>query len=137
MRIDRFSERGGDGFDFAYGGQSIESFDVAAGVRMQYVFTPPFGVVIPFLRGELHKDLAEDARSIDAVYAGVVGTAGFGGAQNFDIRTNEPDDDFYIGAAGVSLVFKHGIQAFLQYQQSFALDRIEDRAIAGGLRFEF
>lgn len=137
IRIDRFSERGGDGFDFAYGGQSIESFDAAAGIRMQYVFTPSFGVVIPFLRGEVHKDLADDARSIDAVYAGIVDTTGFGGAQNFDVRTNEPDDEFYIGAAGVSLVFKHGIQAFLQYQQTFALDRIEDRTIAGGLRFEF
>ena len=137
IRIDSFSERGGDGFDFAYDGQSIESFDVAAGMRLQYVFTPSFGVVIPFLRGELHKDLAEDARTIDAVYAGIVGATGFEGGQNFDVRTNEPDDEFYIGAVGLSLVFKHGIQAFVQYQQTFALERIEDRTIAGGLRFEF
>jgi outer membrane autotransporter protein len=137
IEIDAFGERQGEGFDFTYGQQQIESLDAAAGVRVQYVFTPSFGVLIPFVRGELHREFADDKRTIDAVYSGIVGTTGLDPAANFAIATNEPDDEFYIGAAGVSFVFKHGIQAFLQYQQTFALERIDDRSVAGGLRFEF
>jgi len=135
--IDGFSERNANGFDFTYGDQTINAFDAALGLRLQHVFTPAFGILIPFLRAEVHRDLGEDQRTIDAVYSGVVGEIGLEGEQNFNVATNEPDESFYIGAAGVSLVFKHGIQAFVQYQQTFALEHIDDRAIAGGLRFEF
>jgi outer membrane autotransporter protein len=135
--IDGFGERDSDGFDFTYGEQKVESLDAAAGVRVQYVFTPSFGVLMPFLRGEFHRDFADDKRTINAVYSALAGTTGFDDDENFAIATNEPDDEFYIGAAGVSFVFKHGIQVFLQYQQTFDLTRIDDRAIAGGVRFEF
>jgi outer membrane autotransporter protein len=135
--IDGFSERDANGFDFTYGDQTIESFDAAAGVRAQFVFTPSFGIAIPFVRAEIHHDLADERRTIDAVYSGIIGTAGEQGAQNFAVATDDPDDEFYVGAIGFSLVFKHGVQAFLQYQQTFELAHIHDRTIAGGVRFEF
>jgi uncharacterized protein YhjY with autotransporter beta-barrel domain len=135
--IDGFSERNADGFDFTYGDQTIESFDTAIGVRVQHAFTPSFGVLVPYLRGEIHRDFGNDRRAIDAVYSGVVATMGLQGAQNFNIATNEPDEQFYLGAAGFSLVFAGGLQGFVQYQQTFKLEHIDDRAVAGGIRFEF
>jgi uncharacterized protein YhjY with autotransporter beta-barrel domain len=135
--VDGFSERDANGFEFAYGDQSIESFDAALGLKLQQVFAPSFGIVIPFVRGEFHRELGNDRRTIDAAYTAIAATTGIEGAQNFNLATNEPDDQFYTGSVGCSLVFKHGVQAFLQYQQTFELEHIEDRAIAGGLRFEF
>jgi outer membrane autotransporter protein len=135
--IDGFSERDANGFDFTYGDQTIEALDASAGVRVQHIFTPSFGIFIPFVRAELHRELGDDERTIDAVYSGIVGTTGLEGAQNFNVATNEADDQFYAGAIGASFVFKHGVQAFIQYQQTFELEHIEARAIAGGVRFEF
>ncbi len=137
IKIDGFSERNAAGFDFTYGDQSINSFDAAIGLKVQHVFTPSFGIVIPFLRAEMHRDFGNDERTIDAVYSGIAEATGLESAQNFNLSTNDPDDQFYVGAAGFSLVFKHGLQGFLQYQQTFQLEHIDDQAIAGGVRFEF
>jgi outer membrane autotransporter protein len=135
--IDGFSERNAEGFDFTFGDQSITSFDASAGLKLQQVFTPSFGIVIPFLRAEIHRDLSDDVRSIDAVYSGIVDITGLESPQNFNVATNDADDQYYIGTFGFSLVLKHGLQGFLQYQQTFELEHIDDRAIAGGVRFEF
>ena len=137
IRIDGFSERNANGFDFTYGEQTINSFDAAFGIKLQQVFTPRFGIAIPFVRVELHREFGNDERTIDAVYSGIAEATGLEGAQNFNLSTNAPDDQFYLGAAGVSLVFKHGLQGFLQYQQTFELEHTDDQVIAGGVRFEF
>lgn len=137
IKIDGFSERNADGFDFTYGKQTINSFDAALGVKLQQVFLPSFGILIPFVRGELHRDFGNDERTIDAVYSGIVQATGTQSAQNFNVATNKPDDQFYVAAAGMSVVFKGGLQGFLQYQQTFQLDYTDDATIAGGVRFEF
>ena len=36
-----------------------------------------------------------------------------------------------------TIVLKYGLQGFLQYQHTFGLDHIDDRWVAGGIRFEF
>lgn len=137
LRIDGFSERNADGFDFTYGEQTINSFDAAFGIKLQQVLTPPFGIAIPFLRAELHRKFGNDERTIDAVYSGITEVTGLAGTQNFNLATNDPDDQFYLGAIGLSLVFKHGLQGFLQYQKTFELEHTDDQVIAGGVRFEF
>jgi len=135
--IDGFTEHNGDGFDLLYDEQKMNSFDVAVGLKLQHVFTPSFGIVVPFVRGELHRDLGNDSRTIDAVYAGVADASSMNSRENFALATNEPDDQYYLASAGFSLVFKYGLQVFLQYQRAFELEHIEDNVIAGGLRFEF
>ncbi|HEU4601657.1 MAG TPA: autotransporter outer membrane beta-barrel domain-containing protein [Steroidobacteraceae bacterium] len=137
ITIDAFTEHNASGFDLHYGEQHITSLDAAFGLRMQYAFTPSFGVIVPFVRAEAHKDLRNKRRTIDATYSGVLQSLGLQGPQNFALQTDKPDQQFYVGAAGFSLVFKHGLQAFLQYQKSFAIEHIDDQAIAGGLRLEF
>jgi outer membrane autotransporter protein len=134
ITIDGFTEGGpqADGFAFAVGGQKIKSFDTALGVRAQRVFLPTFGVVVPFLRAEYHKEFENDARAVSAVYTDsvTITTAGF------SVPTDDPDDDFVLLAAGLSAVWPHGLQGFLQYQQIVGLDRYSDRVITAGLRYE-
>jgi uncharacterized protein YhjY with autotransporter beta-barrel domain len=134
--IDEFTEQGSSGFEFGYGDQDIKSFQLAAGVKLQYVFTPSFGVIVPYARAEFRKELENDAREISAAYSGVpAGSATVG--QDFNLATDEQDDDFYVVVGGFSVVFKHGLQGFLQYQEVLDLDTFSDRVIAGGVRLEF
>jgi hypothetical protein len=96
-------------------------------------------VIIPYVRGEFHKQFDNDARVINAVYSGidsVAPTAGLGNP-DFAITTDKPDDEFALASAGFSVVLKRGLQGFIQYQQVFDLDTYHDRAITGGLRLEF
>ena len=136
VSVDDFIEQGASGFEFGYGEQDIKSFQLAAGVKLQYVFTPRFGVIVPYARAEFRKELENDPRNISATYASMP-AASVTAAQDFNLATDEQDDQFIVVAGGFSVVFKHGLQGFLQYQQVLDLDTFSDRVIAGGMRLEF
>lgn len=135
IKIDGFTEGGTDAesFNFRVGSQDIKSLDTAVGLHVTYVLKPSFGVVVPYLRGEFHRELENESRAVSAVYAGVTGTS----AGDFALRTDEPDDDYATAAAGLSVVLAHGLQGYIQYQQVFSLDTYTDRVITGGARYEF
>ena len=136
ITINDFTEAGASGFEFQFGDQDIKSFDIAAGFKLHYAMTPRFGVVVPYLRAELHKELEDKPRNISAVYSALP-AANVTSAADFDLATNRRDDQFAIAAGGFSVVLAHGLQGFLQYQQVFGLDTIHDRTITGGIRLEF
>lgn len=137
IEIDGFTESGAHGFDFQYGDQVIKSFETGVGLKLQYVFTPSFGVVVPYLRGEYRYEFEDDSRNISAVYAGVVSLSSTTASDDFDLPTDEPDDDYYSVAAGFSVVLKHGLQGFVQYAEVLDLDLFTDHVITGGVRVEF
>lgn len=136
ISIDGFTEAGSSGFELTYGGQDIKSFDVAAGFKVNYAWTPSFGVVVPYVRGEVHKQLENDRRTISSLYAGLPAPT-VSSTSDFGLATDAMDDEFFLAAAGFSVVLKHGLQGFLQFQQVFDLQTFEDRAITGGIRVEF
>lgn len=135
ITIDAFTEGGpvADGFGFNVGSQKIKSLDTALGVRAQRVFTPSIGVMVPYLRAEYHKEFENEARTLSSIYsdASQLATNGV-----FSVPTDEPDDAFLLLAAGFSMVWPHGLQGFLQYQQLVGLDRYSDRVITAGVRYE-
>lgn len=128
---------GNDPFDMRVGKQSFESLDVAPGLKLQYVWTPTFGVVIPYLTGRYHRELSDDARTITAQYADAISQIGSVAGTNFAVSTDQPDKAYYTAAGGVTLVLPHGLNGFLQYLKVFELDHYSDAVITGGFRFEF
>jgi outer membrane autotransporter protein len=138
IKIAAFTEAGANGFDFNYGEQTIKSLDGAFGLKLQYVFTPRFGVIVPYFRGEIHKEFDDKQRLISAEYAALasVGLAN-AASVNFDIPSDKRKNSFGVLAGGFSLVFKHGLQAFAQYEQVVNLPTIASRTISGGIRYEF
>lgn len=135
IAIDGFTEGGpaADGFAFDVGGQKLKSFDTALGVHAQRVFTPSIGVAVPYLRAEYHKELENDARGVSATYTD---SAALTTAGAFSLPGDDIDEDFVVLATGVSMVWPHGLQGFLQYRQVVGFDRYSDRVITAGLRYE-
>ncbi len=131
ISVDAFVESNGAGYDLAYAKQDFDSLDAAFSVKLQYVWTPSFGVLVPFLRAELHHQFEDDPRLIRARYVGV------SNAPEFEIPTDQADDAFGILAAGVSLVLPNGWQGFLQFQDTVSLKYFSEQVWTGGVRFEF
>jgi hypothetical protein len=147
------------GFAFNVGKQDIKSFDTALGIKLHYVATPSFGVLVPFLRGEFHRQLEGSPRQVKLEFQGLddVDTTGFTEADmanlrdafQFDLRSERPDKSWYSMAAGVSAVLRGsnrvgdsgrgsgGLNAYLQYSTVFALAHYNNSAITAGLRYEF
>lgn len=122
------------GFDFAFGDQDIKSLDTALGFRVQYALTPNFGVIVPYLKAEVHWQLEGDPHRVDATYENL---GGVNPAVPFDIVGDESDDSFYVAAVGLSVVLKGGWQGFIQYQTVQSLDLLSNDVITGGVRSEF
>src|SRR5688572_21909468 len=144
--IDSFVERSfptgqpnstGDPNALRIGEQSIDSLDTAIGLRAQYVFTPPFGVVIPYLRGAYHFESLNDQRQISARYENAIDNLAGDEATDFQVSTDEVDDDYYTVSAGFSVALPRGLQGFLQYLEVLDLDNYNESVIAGGVRLEF
>ena len=124
-------------FNLRVGEQSIESFDVAPSLKLQYVFTPRFGVVIPYLVGRYHFELSDDARVISAQYADALGQLFDVPGTDFAVSTDIPDDEYYTLAGGFSFVLPHGFNGFVQYLEVLDLEAYTDSVITAGFRFEF
>ncbi len=147
------------GFAFNVDQQDIKSFDTSLGFKVNYVATPSYGVVIPFLRGEFHKQLEDSPQRVGLEFQGLddVDTTGLTesdvaalqDAFQFDLRSDRPDNSWYSMAVGVSAVLRGsnrvsdagrgsgGLQCYLQYSTVFALKHYNNSAISAGLRYEF
>jgi uncharacterized protein YhjY with autotransporter beta-barrel domain len=126
-----------DPFDLQIGDQSIESLDGNTGLQLQYVFTPRFGVLVPYLSGRYHREMLDDVRRVSALYADAFAQLVQSIDADFNVPTDPPDEDYYTAAAGVSIVLAGGLMGFVQYLEVLDLDDYSDTVITGGLRYEF
>ncbi len=126
-----------DPFDLQIGDQDIDSLDGSAGLQLQYVFTPRFGVLVPYLSARYHHELLDDVRRVSALYADALSRLIQVIDADFNVPTDPPDDDYYTAAAGVTVVLAGGLMGFVQYMQVLDLDDYSDAVITGGMRYEF
>ncbi|HMN43932.1 MAG TPA: autotransporter outer membrane beta-barrel domain-containing protein [Povalibacter sp.] len=135
--IDNLGSGGNDPFNLQVGKQSIESLDVSPSLKLQYVFTPSFGVIIPYVVGRYHFELSDDAHVISTRYADALGQLFGSGDTDFAVSTDVPDDEYYTLAGGFTVVLPHGLNGFVQYLEVFDFDAYTDSVITAGFRFEF
>lgn len=133
-------------FDLSISEQTFDSLDTALGLRFQYVVTPRFGVIVPYLTLEAHRELADDARTITAGYAAI---ADILGTRTFVVPTDAPDEHYTVASAGFSIVLRGGRQreaggaivgglsAFVQIKTIRGLLHYDDDVTTGGFRYEF
>ena len=126
-----------DPFDLQIGDQDIESLDGSAGLQLQYVFTPRFGVVVPYVSGRYHHELLDDVRRVSALYADALGQLIQTIDADFNVPTDPPDEDYYTVAAGTTVVLAGGLMGFVQYMKVLDLEDYSDAVITGGMRYEF
>lgn len=138
VEVDAFTEQKSEGFDLSYARQDIKSLEFGAGLKISYVLTPSFGVLVPYLRAEWRLETEDDVRIIRARYAGLGELqAALDLADDFAIPTDTVDDSYLVLAAGGSMVLRGGLQGFLQFQAITGLDNYSENVISGGLRMEF
>jgi len=133
-------------FDLSISEQRFDSLDSTLGLRFQYAFTPRFGVIVPYLTLEAHRELADDARTITAGYAAI---ADILGTTTFVVPTDAPDEAYSVASAGFSIVLRGGRQreaggpivgglsAFFQVKGIRNLLNYDDNVATGGFRYEF
>jgi len=140
-KIDEFRETGancttgacaGTDLNMRFAEQEVKSLETSLSVRVQHSFSTGFAVLIPFVSAEYIKQLEDQRYVITGMYSSL-----FGVIPNFNLNTDEPDTQYYAVAAGLSFVRQGGLQGFLRYRTTLALENVSDNLIAAGVRYEF
>lgn len=143
IRVDSFEESAHQtsnanaptGNGVAISPQSIRSFVLSAGLKIQYIWTSRLGVVVPYLNGQYNNELGDKSRLYTATY--IVSTADVGPLPAFVFATDRSPSHYFTVAGGFSMVLPHGIQGFVQYGRLLDYTNYTDTVISGGVRIEF
>ncbi len=129
--IDGYTEQGALGLDLIVDDQEVESLVSIIGGRISKAFSRRFGVLIPQGWIEWHHEFEDDTNTIVTRYANDPN------ALSLLVRTDDPDEDFFVLGGGVSAVFKGGTQAFVDVQTVQELDDVTNTILTAGVRREF
>jgi uncharacterized protein YhjY with autotransporter beta-barrel domain len=137
------------GFDFVVAAQDIDSLETATGIKLQYVWTPTFGVFIPYVDIQHRIQHKDKARNITAYYFNAEESLNDIADASFVLPTEAPESSYQIYTVGFSTILRGarqsgidsaasgGIQAFMNVRFFEGLALLEQTQISGGLRYEF
>ncbi len=146
IRIDGFVEEdiNNDAYDMIIDDQKYNSLEGTLGVTVQYTFSPPFGVLIPYASVEQVTQARTKSRTLGARYASAATSESL-----FDITTDELDGSYNVVTLGLASVIRGarqrtlgsavsgGVQGFVHYQRVENLKHHDIDMISLGLRYEF
>ena len=138
-----------DRFELTIAEQKFDALDLVVGARMQYTFTPEFGVIVPFAKVEYHNELLRKAREIRAGYGALTDIRQGTGVLTFSVPTDNVDVEYYTWSVGLSMVLRGGRQetidgpvsgglmGFVQYESVEELRNYKEQIVSAGIRYEF
>ena len=128
--VDGFAESDPSGLAMLVGDETRRSFLGTLGWRGSYVFSTSWGVFIPHVRIEYEHDFEDDAASAAASY--VLDS----GRNLFGLAGDDPDSDYFNGAAGFVVVMPKGWNVFLDLEIQTGHSRLDRQRVTAGFRKE-
>lgn len=148
-KIDSFSEKDitDAAFDLRVGSQNFNSLETSIGVKLQYAYTPSWGVIIPYFDIQSHSQQENDSRNISTTFSNL--PSGSLTAPDFNLPTDELDSSYYSYSIGMSFVFQGAVfvdadgnssgsmQGFVNYKSIENVDNYKEKIITLGFRYGF
>ena len=128
VEIDSFRERGAGESNVHVKSQNTDSVITALGGQASYAISTAWGVLLPTVSAEWQHEFAADSRR--------VGASTIGGTP-IDVRTTNPDRDYFTLGAGLAATLRHGTHAFLHYHSIVGRDNFTYHGFSAGIRLEF
>ena len=132
VTVDAFEETGGaqKEINMAVAEQSVDSMQSIIGGSLAFNISSSWGVIIPYLRADWHHEFKNESRETSFHYVyDPLKTA-------YTLNTDDPDEDFFVVATGLSMVYRSG-QAFFDIESPVDLDDVSNVIVTLGARFAF
>jgi uncharacterized protein YhjY with autotransporter beta-barrel domain len=129
-KIKSYSEKNGGGFEVAFEDQDISSQLLTIGGQAQYALSYDWGVLIPTARFEIKNEFNDSQDAINARFVFDSNNS------TFAIDADEIDNLWYVFGTGISAVFPHGLSAYVDFETTTGLDRIDLYTYSFGGRWE-
>jgi uncharacterized protein YhjY with autotransporter beta-barrel domain len=130
--INGFRERGAGGLDLAYDDQSFQSLTATMGLRINYAWKAPFGVLMPYLRSDYVRELESKAAIFNVRFANDLDTT----AAPIAVQSDAPDQSYWRLSGGVSAQLPLGFAGYIEYQRLENLEFVDFQDFAVGLRMQ-
>lgn len=128
---DSFSEAGNTGLELRFAKDHRVSLQSRLGMFASMAFSQTFGVIVPQFGISWLHEFENDQRDIQFSFVGDTRN------KLLTFQNEKPDRDFMEISAGTSVVFAHGIQAFINYRAIAAHQYFNSHSASVGLRLEF
>ena len=137
LTVDSYTETGAMGLDLNVGEQTTESLSANLGVHVSYTFTPSWGVVVPYLRGDYLSEFRDSSETVSAHFASDrFAFDPTDPTQSVIVRTDEVDKSYFVYSVGVSVQMIRGVAGFINYRATQGLDDFDVNDVTVGLRLE-
>jgi outer membrane autotransporter protein len=128
--IDGYREQGAGQSDASISSQSIQSLTTALGGQMTYAISTGVGVFVPLLKFEWVHESLGNVPPVSAVL--ITDPTIAASSQNIN-----PDRNYFNLGVGLTATFKHGISAFLYFEETLGRSNFTTHSFTGGVRMEF
>ena len=129
--IDGSSESGGAGFDLVFSDQSVKSWLVETGLELAYPMSTSFGSMFPVARVSYLHELEDDPRSVAGRFASDLT------AQEFQIRTDSPDRDYFNVGMGMQFTFSRSRLFHFMVETDLDREDLSRYGLSFGYRQQF
>jgi outer membrane autotransporter protein len=130
--IDGFTEDSPEAIELTFDDHDADSLTLSVGFEADYPISTGFGIIAPNIRAEYVHDFIGDADGVLVRYA-----ADPTQLSEFEVSTEDKDQDYGIIGAGVAMTLQGGWAAFVDYHTFVGLDNFDIHAVNAGLRFQF
>jgi uncharacterized protein YhjY with autotransporter beta-barrel domain len=139
IEVDGFTEttEGTSGLAMQFDDQSADSLTAKVGAQLAYNLSRKWGIFTPQARCEFVREFRNDSQQLTVRFANdlVVGAPGQPDS-SFVVVTDEPDENYFNWAVGLSATFANGFSGFVDYESTESLDTITMQEVSFGLRYE-
>ncbi len=142
VSVDSYTEidraRGNDtnefsGLNLAYDDQDFDSLQSSLGFQLSRVYSVSSGVLVPYFNAAWRHEFKNDATTMKARYA----AQETGQVFNLNVASDDPDEDFFELGIGLSALFAHNLQGFIDYRTTLGLEDVSANLFTIGVRGSF
>ncbi len=137
VNVDGYSETGALGLNLDIGDQNAKSFTVNAGGHASFVINTPVGVIIPNARFDLVHEFEDGVEQVGIRFAADPFTNDpTSPSSPIIVRSEQPDENYFVWSVGASAQFIRGFSGFVTYQSTEGFSNLKLNEISFGMRWE-
>jgi outer membrane autotransporter protein len=129
--IDGYTEDTNTGLELVYKDQDADSLSTQVGGQLSYAISKPYGVFLPTVRFDWTHEFRDDSRFITASFLNDPSQG------RFKIKTDDPDQNYFLLGLGVAATFRGGRSAYFNYEYLLDHDDLDQESVAAGFRMDF
>jgi uncharacterized protein with beta-barrel porin domain len=136
LKVDSYREKDSSntGLNLYIHDQDTHSCTTTLGLDASYVLNTNIGVMIPKMAVEWEHEFQDDSFFIEGSF---VNDPNPENPSVFYIETDDPSRDYFRLSPGMSMVFPHGINGFINFDFLVGYSKFESYNLSFGLRYEF